>query len=39
MLQKALQKAEERATTLEMQACAGKCALIVLLVTAACKHA
>ena len=32
MLQKALQKAEERATTLEMQACAGKPAPILLLV-------
>ena len=39
MLQKALQKAEERATTLEMQACASKPALILLLVTAACEYA
>lgn len=32
MLQKALQKAEERATTLEMQACAGQPASIIVLV-------
>lgn len=39
MLQKALQKAEERATTLEMQACASKPALMLLLLTAAGKPA